>query len=497
MTFARILRWVFVAGFVVLVTVCNLASLQQRPAAELVIEMRASVPSLAKVYFDTGRGFNEVESAAQIVSGAPDVQRLVFSLPAKTIRAIRFDPLETDGTVWIGDALIQRSRTHALLQRFDLSRMAARNEIASLVSREGGLEVITEGQSTDSRLVLSLDAPLTIRHSAQQIFSGRFFRLNAIWLVAGVLLLLADRWRSRWWPSLSSLLRRVDKTFTAWSQRCAPSTVLPLDRTAFWYYTLCLAVFAIMALAGLHGSSISMFSSVDSHSSVKHHPLLGKPRFIRIDEWNWHTPTILNQVLRRDRFAAESSLLGPNKAALFGNIPTRHWTEWFRPQFWVFHCLPPAAAFACYWQTKGLLLLTGTFSLLLLLTRSSFAAALGALWSLLLGLHPVVLLLAQPVARDGRLVRLGLVLGRLPDSRSKPLAVDPGGIALRALRDRFCTFHLSAAPTPTRYPGPGSHGMVVFDTCRPGLSQRRLVQAQCRYRWLLAFDRSRNGTVLR
>src|SRR5438067_1700659 len=42
--------------------------------------------------------------------------------------------------------------------------------------------------------------------------------------------------------------------------------------------------------------------------------------------------------------------------------------------------LPPAAAYACYWQIKGLLLLTGTFSLLLLLTRSSLAAALGSLW---------------------------------------------------------------------------------------------------------------------
>ena len=84
--------------------------------------------------------------------------------------------------------------------------------------------------------------------------------------------------------------------------------------------------------------------------------------------------------MRLDRFAAESSQFGPDKAALFGNVPTRHWTEWFRPQFWVFHCLPPSAAYACYWQIKGLLLLTGTFSLLLLLTRSSVAALLGALW---------------------------------------------------------------------------------------------------------------------
>ena len=254
----------FVAGFVVLVATRNVALVQERPAAELVIEMRASVPSQAKVYFDTGRGFNEVDSAAQVVSDAPSAQRIFFPLPTKTIRSIRFDPLETAGTVRISDALIQRPRTHVLMQRLDLSKIVPGNEIASLVSRDGNLEAVTDGWSTDSQLLLPWDVPLTIRHSAQQVFSGRFFRLNAIWLVFGILLLLVDRWRSRWWASVSRLLRRVDMTFTACSRRCAPSIVLPLDRTALWYYTLCLAVFATMAIAGLHGSSISIFGSIDS-----------------------------------------------------------------------------------------------------------------------------------------------------------------------------------------------------------------------------------------
>ena len=121
-----------------------------------------------------------------------------------------------------------------------------------------------------------------------------------------------------------------------------------------------------MASAGLHGSSIRIYGWMYGYSPVRHLPLLGKPKGIRVDEWNYHTPTILNQLLRPDRFAADSSLFGPDKAALFANVPTRHWSEWFRPQFWFFHCLPLATAYAFYWQTKGLLLLTGIFSLLLL-----------------------------------------------------------------------------------------------------------------------------------
>jgi hypothetical protein len=353
---------------------------QQRPAAELVIEMRADTPSNAKLYVDTGHGFTEPESVVQMLTASPITQRLFFPLPTRTIRSLRFDLLETSGLVQISDAFIQRPHTHVLLQRFDLSKVAPGNEITSLVIRDGSLEVATVGQATGSQLLLPLPAPLSIKYSAQQIFSGRFFGLNGFWLFFGILLLVADRFRSQRGWSVSRLLRSIDKAFVACSQRFGRSAVLPLDRVALWYYTLCFAVFATMAIAGLHGSSISIYGSIYPLSTVQHQPFLGKPKVIRIDEWNFHTPTILNQLLRRDRFAADSSLVGPDKAALFANVPTRHWTEWFRPQFWPFHCLPPAAAYACYWQTKGLLLLTGTFSLLLLLTRSSVAAALGSLW---------------------------------------------------------------------------------------------------------------------
>src|SRR6267142_2214967 len=111
----------------------------------------------------------------------------------------------------------------------------------------------------------------------------------------------------RRWPSASRLLLCLVRTFTACSQRFALSAVLPLDRIALWYYVLCFVVFATMAIAGLHGSSISIYGSIYPYSTVKHQPLLGKPKSVRSDEWNFHTPTILNQILRRDRLAADSS----------------------------------------------------------------------------------------------------------------------------------------------------------------------------------------------
>src|SRR4029450_11066195 len=104
----------------------------------------------------------------------------------------------------------------------------------------------------------------------------------------------------------------------------------------------------------------------------------GKP--IRGDEWNYHTPAILNQVYRAAPFSVETSALGTDSASLIANIPVRHFTTVFRPQFWGFFLFSPAYGFSFYWQFKALLLATGVFSLLLLLTRSSGIAIVGTLW---------------------------------------------------------------------------------------------------------------------
>ena len=380
MTRLQIRRWVVPAALLVLVALHNVAMVQRQPAAELAIQMRVSSSARVKAYFDTGSGFNERQSIAQTIVTTPIAQHLFLPVPTGTIRSIRLDPFEATGTIEISNATIERPRTHVLLRRFDLSKIIPGDKIASLVVRDGAVEATATEPLTHAQFTLPCDPPLTISYTARQIFSNRFFRINAIWLLFGTFLFLADRLRNRWWPRASRPLLAIDRVFAAWSRRFAFSTVLPLDRTALWYYALCFAIFATMAAAGLHGSSIRLYGWMYAYSPVRHLPLLGKPKGTRVDEWNYHTPTILNQILRRDHFAADSSLFGPDKAALFANVPTRHWSEWFRPQFWVFHCLPPAAAYACYWQTKGLLLLTGTFSLLLLLTRSSFAATLGALW---------------------------------------------------------------------------------------------------------------------
>ena len=60
---------------------------------------------------------------------------------------------------------------------------------------------------------------------------------------------------------------------------------------------------------------------------------------IRGDEWAYHTPAILHQVYRSTPFDSGATPLGPDHASLFSNLPVRHFTTIFRPQFWGFFIL--------------------------------------------------------------------------------------------------------------------------------------------------------------
>jgi hypothetical protein len=173
--------------------------------------------------------------------------------------------------------------------------------------------------------------------------------------------------------SIGQILDRLSRSVSD------PEFVL-VDRFAIGCYAAILIFFVLSVLAGLHGSSMSLHAPATASDPSRLKPLLGIARPIRSDEWAYHTPAILQQVYRSAPLDGEVSALGPDYTSLFSNVPVRHFTTAFRPQFWGFFVFPPAYAFAFYWQFKALLLLTGVCSLLLLLTQSSRIAAFGTLW---------------------------------------------------------------------------------------------------------------------
>ena len=70
---------------------------RQPPA--LIVEMSSTVVSQAQVFFDTGSGWSEAESATVPVSNGGVLQTLRLALPEAPIQRLRFDPLMVPGTV--------------------------------------------------------------------------------------------------------------------------------------------------------------------------------------------------------------------------------------------------------------------------------------------------------------------------------------------------------------------------------------------------------------
>src|SRR5438477_9675311 len=136
--------------------------------------------------------------------------------------------------------------------------------------------------------------------------------------------------------SLSVKLAGINRRFDVLADTMSNSDFIVFDRSAIWFYTICIVIFIVVCLAGLHGSSIGIFSSVYHYGAPGAAPLLGTPRPIRVDEWNFHTPLILNQYLRPDRFSPKDTIVGPGNAGLVANGPMWHFTTLFRPEFWGF-----------------------------------------------------------------------------------------------------------------------------------------------------------------
>jgi hypothetical protein len=351
-----------------------------RPAnIQLTLEMSSTARGAVQIFYNVGHGFNQTDlQAVPVTSSSLDsFQELTFDLPNQDLLNLRFDPLITKGSFKIRNIAIRNSGL--ALQRIALSDVVPLNHVPS--GGQHGSEVLfaISPAAGPPHLAFRLHEPLRVD---QRIFSQnlRLVLFTAALLCAGVILGL--------WPPRSlrlfvrapaTLVRRIDSSFGRIAQRLSSPEFMQFDSYAIWFYFACLVLFVSASLANLNGSSIAMYSSAYGHGAPEK-IWLGAPRPSRSDEWSYSTPDILNQSLRAHRFETRESALGGHSVALVGNIPVRHFTTIFRPQFWAFFLLPVDYAFAVFWQFKALILLTGVFTWLLFITRSTFWAATGSLW---------------------------------------------------------------------------------------------------------------------
>ncbi len=351
-----------------------------RPSTlQLTLEISSSARATAQLLYDLGHGYNSTDyDVFQVTSTSLNsFEEIAFDLPPKTVLPGHFVLLPPPARFKIRNIAIRNSGLVLL-------RVPPEDVLPLLVTvtrvQTGNTLLFTSlPTATFDNLEFKFRGPLRLK---RRIF---FQNLQLLLIATGLLCLIAIL--VLWPPRVliaparvfAATFRRIHSFFTLVARRLSSPEFIAFDSYAIWFYAICLALFLAGSLAGLNGSSIAAFSSIKGHGAVQK-VWLGAPRNTRSDEWGYSTPDILNQRLRSDRFEVSHSALGGHSVALLGNIPVRHFTTIFRPQYWAFFFLPLDYAFAVYWQCKALILLTGLFTWLLLITRSTFWAVTGALW---------------------------------------------------------------------------------------------------------------------
>jgi hypothetical protein len=355
-------------GLVIVLALAGLAYIYLRPSQlHLTLEMAASSPSMAQLFWNVGKGFNEDDSSRLRVSSKSltSFDRLSFALPDRKLRGLRFDPLTNEGRVVIRN--IEIDNFNSVLRVLPVSRVIPLHQIASRTERStqqgDEVEFATTAGANDPGLTIILPKLLRFRWGL-----GRqdVAPLGIIYVGILASFLVVQNWL------------KIDRAFGLLSARISEGRFLNFDPFAVWVCAGLLALFCFACLLDLNGSSGGMHSSYGNGPGSE--LWVGSPQPVRVDEWSYVTPDILSQYFRADRFAVQDSALGDHNISLTGNIPVKHISTLFRPQFWSFFVLPPDYSFSVYWQAKALVLVGGIFIFLLWLTGSSAWGLAGALW---------------------------------------------------------------------------------------------------------------------
>jgi hypothetical protein len=156
---------------------------QEATATYLQISLQSSVGGQAQLFFDRGRGFNEVDSTKTAIQGGGRSGVYRFRLPGEPIFNLRFDPFNDSGTVRLQDVQWVDRRGN-LLRTFDPHHWKPAYHIRELKIRGKALVVVTEPELKDPQLVMDLSfslKPSCVKHPVIDIpWIGR---LLLEWLV--------------------------------------------------------------------------------------------------------------------------------------------------------------------------------------------------------------------------------------------------------------------------------------------------------------------------
>lgn len=133
------------------------------PKIYLKLSMKSSVDAIAQVFFDIGNGLNEKDSIICVVKKKRGFQVLRFALPNKSIKYIRFDPLNSEGRVAVQEIKLVNEFDQTI-QSVDLKTFRPIHQIRYIKVENNRLIAETEKNANDPMLSLDINYPLSLNN---------------------------------------------------------------------------------------------------------------------------------------------------------------------------------------------------------------------------------------------------------------------------------------------------------------------------------------------
>lgn len=119
------------------------------------------------------------------------------------------------------------------------------------------------------------------------------------------------------------------------------NTIMPkdfamaLDLTFRYRWLIALAVFCVCVALRISGSSIGVYNEVfPTQITPERTTLVGKPRWIRSDEFGVQTPTFFSQQYNQHQLYSQRMSLDPTNMVLNYYSPVWDWTALGKPLMW-------------------------------------------------------------------------------------------------------------------------------------------------------------------
>ncbi len=127
------------------------------PPWTIEIDLTSPHQDVAQLFWDTGRGFSEVDSARSAYEASDRRETLRFALPAGELRALRLDPADDQGRLTIHAIRITDGKTHTL-SALPPDSFTGVHSIAKLDPTKDGLTVESAANEHDPILLFTPSA---------------------------------------------------------------------------------------------------------------------------------------------------------------------------------------------------------------------------------------------------------------------------------------------------------------------------------------------------